>query len=145
MEDRKLPPAPRGNIDGIRPRRPDAGVQSQPPPDKPQPQDGQPSAEKAPQNRQVKEEALQKPKKTRHLAVIIPAIIIFIGLAALAVYTGLLQDSAGGQSSQEAASGVETSVPDSQQLIDQTINEIDQISDQPDTSGEGLSNDQLGL
>jgi uncharacterized protein HemX len=142
MEERKVPPPQRGNIDGIRPRQLD---DSTPPASKPQAQNAQPTVDqKTPQNRQVGETSIPKPKKTRHLAVIIPAVIIFIGLAALAVYTGLSQNSSGGQSSQEAASG-DTSASDSKQLIDQTINEIDQISDQPDTSGDGLSIDQLGL
>ncbi len=143
MEERKVPPAPRGNIDGIRPRRLDDSTL---PAGKPQAQGAQPTADqKTTQNRQVEQTAIPKPKKTRHLAVIIPAVIIFIGLASLAVYTGLLQNSGGEKASQGAASVDDTSSSDSKQLIDQTVNEIDQISDQPDTSGEGLSDDQLGL
>lgn len=143
MEERKVPPAPRGNIDGIRPRRLD---DSTPIAAKPPAQGAQPTADQKPQqSRQVKETAIPKPKKTRHLAVIIPAIIIFIGLASLAVYTGLSQNPAEGEAPKGAASAGDTSSSDSKQLIDQTVNEIDQISDQPDTSGEGLSDDQLGL
>jgi uncharacterized protein HemX len=136
MEERKTPPVQRGNIDGIRPRRPNAENQmadnSQKAPDQ------QPK-----QNQQADKPADKKPKSGKNLAVIIPAVIIFIGLSALAIYAGI-QKNADGQQAKEAGSA-QTSKNDTNDLIDQTINEIDQLNDQPDSSGEGLSDEKLGL
>lgn len=144
MEDRKVPPAQRGNIDGISPRRPNTDNQAAG--NSPAAGGGQKNQEQKPSKDQQTNKPVEKkqPKKSKNLLVIIPAIIVFIGLSALAVYTGLQRNS-DNQEVRGTASGQDDSAAGTGELIDQTINEIDQLSNQPDTSGEDLSDDQLGL
>ncbi len=143
MEERKVPPAQRGNIDGISPRRPNTDNQTAG--NSPAPGSGQTNqGQKPPKDQQTNNPTKKKqPKKSKNLLVIIPAIIIFIGLSALAVYSGLQRNS-DNQQANEAGAG-QNAGSEASDLIDQTINEIDQLDDQPDTSGEGLSDDRLGL
>ncbi|HEX5798030.1 MAG TPA: hypothetical protein VFX79_01625 [Candidatus Saccharimonadales bacterium] len=142
MEERKAPPPQRGNIDGIRPRRLSGENQ---PPDNVQVEGNSQKAlgQQPDQNQQADKPAEKKPKSGKNLAVIIPAVIIFIGLSALAIYAGI-QKNRDGQQGQETGS-TQASKNEASNLIDKTINEIDQLNDQPDSSGEGLSDEKLGL
>lgn len=140
-----MPPAQRGNIDGVSPRKPNAKNQlagsSQPG------NDQQALDQKPPEKQETKKPVATKPKKSKNLFVIILAVVILIGLSAFAVYTGLRQDSdaSDNQTAGQTDSSQNNSTTDNGELIDQTINEIDQLNDQSDTSGEGLSDEKLGL
>ncbi|MEX2014625.1 MAG: hypothetical protein WD885_01700 [Candidatus Saccharimonadales bacterium] len=144
MEERKPPPVQRGNIDGIRPRRPSVDVENQITGNA-QAGDGsqEVSDQKPKQSRQAEKQADKKPKAGKNLSVIIPAVIIFIGLSALAIYVGIQKNLDGRQA--EKTGSAQTNSADTSGSIDQVINEIDQLSDQPDNSGEGLSDEKLGL
>jgi uncharacterized protein HemX len=136
MEERKVPPPQRGNIDGIRPRKPN--IDSQPA------ASASASTPTPTEPKQAERIADRQPKKGKNLLAIISAIIIFIGLSSLAVYMGLQQDS--GSTNPDKINTVQDgSGADTSQLIDQTVNDIDQLDDQPDGSGEGLSDEKLGL
>lgn len=143
--NRKVPPVQRHSIDGVKARRPNPENQASR-------SNGSPSPEV---QQQIESQKLQqnpeknpgKPKKKRgSLLVISLAIIVLIGLSALAVYVGLRQNAQGADSNQPAEqTSTENPAVDNEELIDQTINEIDQLNNQSDSSGEGLSDAKLGL
>ena len=143
--NRKVPPVQRHSIDGVKARRPNPENQASQ-------SDGSPSPEI---QQQIESQKLQqdpeknpgKPKKKRgSLLVISLAIIVLIGLSALAVYVGLEQNLKGADNNQPAEqTTTENPAVDNEELIDQTINEIDQLNNQSDSSGEGLSDAKLGL
>lgn len=142
MEDKQIRQRPlnqRGNIDGIRARRPDASNQ-------PTQNSNEPSSGQKP-NQQVKKAAVGKSRKSRNLPAIFIAIIILVGLSGLAIYNQRQKNSGENTTGQASESAVvqNDTTQDEGALIDATINEIDQLNDQPDSSGEGLSNDKLGL
>lgn len=142
MEERKVPPPQRGNIDGIRPRKPAVASQASDSSQVPVGQNA--SSQNPPQVRQtVKTTVGKKPKKSKNMTVIILAVLIFIGLSGFAIYTVLNRGEDGLQ--KNSSTGQASSSADSKQLIDQTVNEIDQLNDQSDESGTGLSDEQLGL
>lgn len=142
MEERKVPPPQRGNIDGIRPRKP--AVASQPADSSQVPSGQDISNQNPPQTRQTLNPTVgKKQKKSKNMTVIILAVLIFIGLSGFAIYTVLNMDEDGSQKNSGAAQN--SSSADSKQLIDQTVDEIDQLDDRSDESGAGLSDEQLGL
>lgn len=142
--NRKVPPVQRGNIDGIQIRRTDA---LSPPSEEAPKVDNQELKEQAPPEQKIKEHEKRKPKKNKNLLAIILAVCVLVGLSGLAVYVGLQQnanDPKDGQSGQAASE--QANNPDkSTELIDQTISEIDRLDNESDSSGQGLSDDNLGL
>lgn len=142
MEERKVPPTQRGNIDGITPRKPAVASQTVESPQVPSEQNIS-NQNPASAQQTVKTTVGKKPKKSKNLLVIILAAIVLIGLSTFAVYTELSGKSAD-QAAKEANSGRDNATGNNE-LIDQTINEIDQLNDQSDESGTGLSDEQLGL
>jgi uncharacterized protein HemX len=148
INNRRMPLNQRGNIDGVRARRPDTASQpnDEAPknPDNPQPQNPEPP--KAPQAKKEPNKK-PKPKKRSNLLIIILAIIVLIGLSSLAVYAGLQKNSKASDEQQPGQASAEQDNPtvDNGELINQTINEIDQLDNQSDSSGEGLSDEKLGL
>lgn len=142
MEERKVPPVQRNSIDGIKVRQTSPG----------NPAAGNPTVPDAPktpsqppqEKQQTKQSVVKEPKKSKNLLAVTLAVIILIGLSALAVYVRLQQNTDGRD---KAASGQESVSEENNpaEAIDQTIKDIDQLDNQPDSSGEGLSNEQLGL
>lgn len=136
MEERKTPPVQRGNIDGISMRKP---VAENPQIIKSQAADKQDLKQQASrQTSQTKASTGKEVKPGKNWLVITLAVIIFLGLSAFAVYMGLQKKS-------DSGNPLVNSSTDNKQLIDQTLNDIDQLNDQTDNSGEGLSDEQLGL
>lgn len=136
--NRRLPPVQRGNIDGIQARRPDTppaqAAENTPAPDSQEPK------QQAPPEQKVK-------NPTKNLLVIILAVLILVGLSGLAIYAGLQKNSNNsndGQSEQTSSEQGNNS-ENSAELIDQTINEIDQLGGESDSSGQDLSDEELGL
>ena len=140
--NRNLPPVRRQNIDGVQTRRPvnPAAPVATLPNSQENQQVQQPATQEQPQN------VAKKPKKRGNLLVITLAIFVLIGLSGLAVYAGLQQDKSSSQPDAQAqeASAAEPAVG-TNELVDQTINEIDRLDDKSDASGEGLSDEKLGL
>lgn len=145
MEERKIPPVQRGSIDGISPRKPNLSVQDIENPQLTSEQGQNLSNQKSPQQAQqtVNKTVSKKPKKNKNLGVIILAAIVLIGLSTFAIYTQLSGKSV--DEAENAARSGRGNAASSNELIDQTLSEIDRLSGQPDTSGEGLSDEQLGL
>lgn len=144
--NRKVPPVQRHSIDGVKARRPN------PPDNQAFKSEGSPSPEVQQQieNQKLKQDSGKtpdKPKKKRgNLLVISLAVVLLIGLSALAVYVGLGQNSEGADNNQPAEqTSTENPAVDNEELINQTLNEIDQLNNQSDSSGEGLSDAKLGL
>lgn len=92
-------------------------------------------------------QALNKPKSRRSVLPVIIAIIFLLALSSLAVYIGVIKpdESASSQKGVDSQPNNQQPAAESRQEIEQAIKQIDDLPAKQDSSGDNLSDQQLGL
>lgn len=153
-------PNPPKTVDGISspPARTNQNMDVQTKPDQPtnQPvssqqnteENHQPDAVAKKDNSNQQQPAPSKPKSQRNIWPIIAAVVILLALSSLAVYAGIInkEDSPDkSENNTSAGQPAQSQTTQDNQAVQETIQQIDGLPQDKDTSGDNLTDDKLGL
>ncbi|MBW3568536.1 hypothetical protein KY385_00185 [Candidatus Parcubacteria bacterium] len=111
-------------------------------------QELKPQTDEQKPDQQNKPPSPAKPKKKRGILPIAISIIILLALSSLAVYAGLIKkDESQRNLDNTDASAHQPAISDAEdrQALQQVIDQIDELPDDKDTSGDNLTDQKLGL
>lgn len=103
---------------------------------------------KTPPEKQQAGQTSKKPKKKTLKLPIILALIVLSGLAGLAIYIGFFADEVSKNENKSEGTTSQTtdnSVEQNKQEAADIVNQINDLQDDTDTSGDGLTDQNLGL
>lgn len=146
---RQAPLNQRGSIDGVKARQPESDDQPTPNPESPdEQQTSEQNPEQAPEQEPPKEnqpqetEDYSKPKKKINLFAIFLAVVIMIGLSAVAIYVGTQENSNEPEVVQPAPTNSNSAPPAGTGENDTNQLEVNQPSNQSDaTNDDDSAND----
>lgn len=104
------------------------------------------NSETPPEKQEVDQTAKRPKKKTLKLPIIL-ALIVLSALAGLAIYIGFFADdvSKNENKSEGTSQTADNSVEQNKQEAADIVNQINDLQDDTDTSGDGLTDQNLGL